>query len=439
MTTINYAFREISCKIVYYGAALCGKTTNLQYIHNSIPQKFRGELVSLATEQDRTLFFDFLSLDLGEVKGFNTKFQLYTVPGQVFYNATRKLVLRGVDGIVFVVDSQKERFKDNLDSLDNLKENLKEYEYDLNNLPWVIQYNKRDLFEINTIDELQSAINLSKVPHYESVATTGIGVKETLKGISSLILKKLSSETQETLQRKISPPVFIGEKKNIDEKAETLSQIKQTSQLEQKTPVSPNKSFSEIGASTSPQEKVFERQVIITSENKVLTEPAPGMEQIDKSEIDEIAVKSTGSIAIKSEIIQKGGSDEIISTIKVSVKQRCDVHWHSIKIGEGTLEFSNRLNIDYKGDYQITGIFRFLVFMRSFWTKLPKYIGKIEKIVEGRPTEFYLFNIELDAKNMYSPKVDIFLRAEKRDNVYMEYPGLWGKISIVPTGKKLMR
>ncbi|MCC5874907.1 MAG: GTPase domain-containing protein, partial [Candidatus Sumerlaeia bacterium] len=205
MATLNYAFKELTCKIVYYGCGLCGKTTNLIHIHKTVPQKFRGELVSLATEQDRTLFFDFLPLDLGEVKGFKTKFQLYTVPGQVYYNATRKLVLRGVDGLVFVVDSQKDRLQENIDSLENLKQNLAEYGYhlqagadDSEGIPWVLQYNKRDMPQVATTEELNAALNTYGVPVYDAVAVNGGGVKDTLKGISSLVIRKLNSDTGAT-------------------------------------------------------------------------------------------------------------------------------------------------------------------------------------------------------------------------------------------------
>lgn len=213
MATLNYAFKELTCKIVYYGCGLCGKTTNLIHIHKTVPQKFRGELVSLATEQDRTLFFDFLPLDLGEVKGFKTKFQLYTVPGQVYYNATRKLVLRGVDGLVFVVDSQKDRLQENIDSLENLKQNLAEYGYhlqagpdDSEGIPWVLQYNKRDMPQVATAEELNAALNTYGVPVYDAVAVTGGGVKDTLKGISSLVIRKLNADTGATASAPSAQP-----------------------------------------------------------------------------------------------------------------------------------------------------------------------------------------------------------------------------------------
>lgn len=188
MASINYAFKEISCKIVYYGPGLSGKTTNLQYVHQKIPPQTRGELISLATDQDRTLYFDFLPVNIGKVHGFSTKFQLYTVPGQVFYNATRKLVLRGVDGLVFVADSQKSKMDENLESFQNLVENLVEYGYNINKMPLVLQYNKRDLTPIIPVEDLQKALNPHELPFYEAVAVRGVGVFDTLKCISKLVL-----------------------------------------------------------------------------------------------------------------------------------------------------------------------------------------------------------------------------------------------------------
>lgn len=188
MASINYAFKEISCKIVFYGPGLSGKTTNLQYVHEKIPAKTRGELISLATDQDRTLYFDFLPLDIGKIHGFSTKFQLYTVPGQVYYNATRKLVLRGVDGLVFVADSQKSKMDENVESLENLVDNLREYGYSMERIPIIFQYNKRDLPDLSSVEELQGALNPKGHPHFESVATKGMGVFDTLKCISKSVL-----------------------------------------------------------------------------------------------------------------------------------------------------------------------------------------------------------------------------------------------------------
>ncbi len=193
MVSINYSSREVSCKIVYYGPGLSGKTTNLQYVHAKVPGSTRGDLISLATEADRTLYFDFLPINIGTINGFQAKFQLYTVPGQVYYNATRKLVLRGVDGLVFVADSQADKLDENIESLSNLEENLREYGYDIDDIPLVIQYNKVDLPNILSIEELQQALNPTGRPYFTAVAPQGQGVFDTLKMIIKLVLEKAKS------------------------------------------------------------------------------------------------------------------------------------------------------------------------------------------------------------------------------------------------------
>ncbi len=191
MSFINYSSREINCKIVYYGPGLCGKTTNLQYIYNKTNPEAKGKMISLATETERTLFFDFLPLSLGEIRGFKTRFHLYTVPGQVFYDASRKLILKGVDGVVFVADSQIERMEANIESLENLRTNLAEQGYDLDKLPYVIQFNKRDLPNASPIEELQESLNPNNVISFEAVATNGNGVFDTLKAVAKLVLTEL--------------------------------------------------------------------------------------------------------------------------------------------------------------------------------------------------------------------------------------------------------
>ncbi len=190
MVSINYATKEVCCKIVYYGPGLSGKTTNLQYVHEKTPNQTRGKLISLATEADRTLYFDFLPINLGSINGFAAKFQLYTVPGQVYYNATRKLVLRGVDGVVFVADAQSDKLDDDVESLSNLKDNLEEYGYDLKDLPIVIQYNKSDLPTALPAAELDAKLNTLGWPSYTAVAVKGEGVFDTLKAIMKLVLEK---------------------------------------------------------------------------------------------------------------------------------------------------------------------------------------------------------------------------------------------------------
>jgi signal recognition particle receptor subunit beta len=225
MSMINYASREINCKIVYYGPGLGGKTTNLEHVYQKVSPNTRGKLISLATESERTLFFDFLPVDLGTIRGFKTRFHLYTVPGQVYYNASRKLILKGVDGIVFVADSQVDRMEANQEAMQNLYDNMAEYGYDLTRMPFVVQYNKRDLPNAAPLAELQSALNpgwevtdaprqrntpdvfhageylvqqiatgewVERAPYFEAVAVTGEGVFDTLKGVSKLVLKSLS-------------------------------------------------------------------------------------------------------------------------------------------------------------------------------------------------------------------------------------------------------
>ena len=193
MSLINYSSREINCKIVYYGPGLCGKTTNTQYVYNKVDPSTKGKLITLATEMDRTLFFDFLPLELGQVKGFKTRFHLYTVPGQVYYDASRKLILRGVDGIVFVADSQSARYDANIESLYNLHENLEEYKLKLDDVPFVLQYNKRDMDNIIPMEEMEQELNPEKFPSFPAVAVKGDGVFDTLKCVAKGVLKKLSN------------------------------------------------------------------------------------------------------------------------------------------------------------------------------------------------------------------------------------------------------
>lgn len=188
MSFVNYHTKEINCKIVYYGPGLGGKTTNIQYIYQKTSSQNKGQMITLNTENERTLFFDFLPLDLGEIRGFKTRFHLYTVPGQVFYEASRKLILRGVDGIVFVADSQVERMEANIESFQGLKKNLTEQGYDLSKVPMVMQWNKRDLPNIVPVEDLQFQLNKRKVPAFEAIATNGTGVFETLKMVSKSVL-----------------------------------------------------------------------------------------------------------------------------------------------------------------------------------------------------------------------------------------------------------
>lgn len=191
MVQINFALKEVNCKVVYYGPGMSGKTTNLEIVHQKAPEENKGELTSISTDGDRTLFFDFMPLDLGNVAGMRTKFQLYTVPGQVYYNSTRKLVLQGVDGVIFVADSDPEKMDENLESYANLIENLAEYGKDVRELPHVIQYNKRDLPNALPVEEIDRQLNKFGVPTFEAVACTGEGVFPTLKTLAAMVLESI--------------------------------------------------------------------------------------------------------------------------------------------------------------------------------------------------------------------------------------------------------
>lgn len=194
MSFINYSAREINCKIVYYGPGLCGKTTNLQHVYKKTDPDNKGKMISLATETERTLFFDFLPLSLGSIRGFKVRFHLYTVPGQVFYDASRKLILRGVDGVVFVADSQVERMEANVESLQNLQKNLAEHGLNVDTVPYVIQFNKRDLPNVIPLEEMQKVLNPKGRPFFEAVAFEGKGVFETLKEIAKQVIFELKKE-----------------------------------------------------------------------------------------------------------------------------------------------------------------------------------------------------------------------------------------------------
>jgi len=194
MALINYAKREIICKIVYYGPGRSGKTTNLQYIYSRLPDERKTNMISLATEMDRTLFFDFLPLDLGKIGQYTIKYQLYTVPGQVYYDSTRKLVLQGADGVVFVADSQQSRFEDNIENMDNMNENLKKNDLALDEIPIVLQFNKRDVVDLTPIEDLSKALNLRGWDQIEAIAISGIGVIETLKLISNKVLSSIKGK-----------------------------------------------------------------------------------------------------------------------------------------------------------------------------------------------------------------------------------------------------
>jgi hypothetical protein len=388
MATLNYAFKEISCKIVYYGCGLCGKTTNLQFIHHSVPGKYRGELVSLATEQDRTLFFDFLPLDLGEVKGFKTKFQLYTVPGQVYYNATRKLVLRGVDGIVFVVDSQRDRLQENIDSLENLKQNLAEYNYILDEIPWVVQYNKRDLPDVLGVAELARALKAETIPGIESVAPTGIGVRETLKGISALVIRNLNREAPET-----SPIPGA------------------TPSLAASTPVV--QAASAAPASSSPAPSPVAPAAVAAAEE---VKPKVKVETVQAGDA----------------LPGAGGGPKGPQGPELEVRQRCDIRWRNLKIGSAQLLLTNRHNEDGRGDYQISGVLTFFGFIKKTWARLLTFKAAVRKNLEGVESGFF----QLDSSpGEEGPVLTVWVQDGFTKSLYVYYLGMGGVKHLVPEGK----
>ncbi|GEM_PF-177415 len=456
MATLNYAFKEISCKIVFYGCGLCGKTTNLQFIHNSVPQKFRGELVSLATEQDRTLFFDFLPLDLGEVKGFKTKFQLYTVPGQVYYNATRKLVLRGVDGIVFVVDSQRDRLKENLDSLQNLKDNLQEYGYNLDEIPWVLQYNKRDMADVMDLEELQRTFNKGGIPYYESVATTGVGVRETLKGISGLVIRHLNQDRTGVLAPSpapsgeakaaapATPPAMAKVPVVARPAASAAPAVPPAPAAAGATPAPPSPASRALPPSAAslkppaapvpsaapsppPPRAAEPRQAPSESAPASAPAPAPAPEPVQAK--------------IRVETVRDEASESQISTLKsqeskapppLESVQKCDVRWRRLRVGSGQLTLSLRDNSDGRGAYQLAGSLSFLG-IRKTWARLLDHRLLERKNFEGEEAGFHRLE---SAPGDEGPVLTLWVKAAYDKQMYIYYEGFGGPVRVVPEGKR---
>lgn len=350
MVSINYSAREVCCKIVYYGPGLSGKTTNLQYVHSKVPGNTRGELISLATEADRTLYFDFLPINIGSINGFAAKFQLYTVPGQVYYNATRKLVLRGVDGVVFVADSQTDKMDENIESLANLEDNLQEYGYNLENLPMVIQYNKRDLPNISSLDVLNSQLNQKGRPFYEASASIGNGVFDTLKLIIKIVLDKAKTTGNQKAQQSSSTadtatPVHTPQPEQPSIPTPPINQqpvipqpeIGKTETIEKiRVPQPVNQEEIPVKQSTIP----VEFDTVGTQKEKAETEtyrPYPGSEATEVREANissqSIATKqpqSVGEAVIEQKIISPEDNAEPIKSEKSplmapSIRKRSDL------------------------------------------------------------------------------------------------------------------
>jgi mutual gliding-motility protein MglA len=313
MVSINYSAREVCCKIVYYGPGLSGKTTNLQYVHSKVPGNTRGDLISLATEADRTLYFDFLPINIGTINGFAAKFQLYTVPGQVYYNATRKLVLRGVDGVVFVADSQTDKMDENIESLANLEDNLQEYGYDLDNLPMVIQYNKRDLPNVLSVEQLNQQLNQKGRPIFEASATVGNGVFDTLKLIIKIVLDKAKTtgeqkSTQDSskvgtaapIQAPAPPPPAV-------EKTETVEavDIPQPDEQEKETPTEQPLVASEPVVAPEPVLAGTQKEKTETASYR----PYPGSET---SDVRDTKISSSNIPVTPPQVSEKTGIEQKI-------------------------------------------------------------------------------------------------------------------------------
>lgn len=368
MASINYAFKEIISKIVYYGPGLSGKTTNLQFVFKKVPSETRGELISLATDADRTLYFDFLPVNVGTIRGFATKFQLYTVPGQVYYNATRKLVLRGVDGLVFVADSQLDKMEENIDSLQNLKDNLEEYGYDINQLPMVIQYNKRDLPNIADVAELEKKLNPGGLPYFEAVAVTGEGVFRTLKAISKMVLDEVrkSSDTAPKIVKRQpvavsaqaessppaaesidQPPAHSAESGNVapgimadsDTRANVV--VSDSSDRESKPVAGP----AESNADSATEQAVLKDDAEGTTEEEEIGQKHPDVVNDREAEDDSLHEPSYGSLSNK-----EGFDEEATQVSDLSLKS-------PLPLGRPQMAESRKVK-GRKGGFSLFGIFR---------------------------------------------------------------------------------
>lgn len=305
MVVVSYSGREINAKIVYYGPGLCGKTTNLEKIYDSVPETHRGRMVSMKTQTDRTLFFDLLPLDLGELQGMKTRFLLYTVPGQVYYNATRKLVLKGVDAVVFVADSAPDKMAENRESLSNLETNLKAYGLDLKTMPWILQYNKRDLPNALSVEEMDKELNKYNVPTYEAQAVNGGGVFETLRGISKLLLAKISKDVTERDRGSLG-----GTPRVADGKAERKPAVADEAPISKLAPTTPAPVASSVPA--APVEPVFlPENAVLEEPSPMRVEPAPSVanEELVLSDGDFVREEDAGPASRGAE--ERFGADEI--------------------------------------------------------------------------------------------------------------------------------
>lgn len=426
MSTVNYAYREILCKVVYYGPGVGGKTTNLQVVHSQVDASARGDLVSLATETDRTLYFDFLGLDLGEIKGFKVRFQLYTVPGQVQYNATRKLVLQGVDGIVFVADSQSDRMEENIQSLQNLRDNLKDYNMVLEDIPFVLQLNKRDLKHISSVEEMTATLSVGNCPVIEAIALTGQGVKQTLKKILGLVLTRLH---EQTVGQKAEAPI-AGVEAYVD--AEDDSGM--------------------IGSPPAPEgEMVAEGQSVAPGATQTPAQPKPFIPL--PAAPPAAATLAAQALASKTAQAQpKPRADKPArpqgSPLQMwlkelpadVVRQRCDVYWNLTRIGSGSLEMRR----DNSEEFTTTPKFNLAMNSRIFGVLSKVEDAAIFASINSRRTtgfgEFYvlvdkdLLGITGDVRFMRGWRV--FLQKGEAPFIYAIKKTIGGQFLLVPEGKR---
>ncbi len=393
MAFINNATRELVCKIVYYGPALGGKTTNLRTIYAALPPDLKGDLISLPTQQDRTLFFDFLPLDLGEIKGFKTKIALYTVPGQVYYNATRQLVLRGVDGIVFVADSQSERLEHNIDSLENMSENLAIYGYDIEEIPWVIQYNKRDLPDISAIEILEQKLNFLQAPFFESVAITGQGVKETLKKVSSMVLKRIQAMYEESGTERFTP---------IRKQAPPAVQMSVSTSLE----------GGELSQGSVDDDE-SRTHVAGDGESSEL-EPSVEQSSLHSTRLPRLRIHQVSNLFWKKKMIGKG-------KISIdSVKQQEDGPDYSLHIGfkimglfpctyRNTIGFERKISVNVNGNLQHFLLFKAKNGENNSYT----YPETLLWVMEG--------NLSTPIYSRFKTKLGTFFLIPERDTLFFKY------------------
>lgn len=386
MTIFNYAQREVTYKIVYYGPALGGKTTNIQKVHQSVPKTNIGDLISLSTYADRTLFFDYTPLDIGLVNGFKVKFQLYTVPGQTYYNSTRKLVLRGVDGVIFVADSQREKLIENIESFENLKMNLKEYSLSLDTLPYIIQYNKQDLEDILPIEELQRSLNKNNVPYYTGIAVNSVGVKQTLKGIISLVIKDLPSAIQHTEE-------YYPQEKAINDISKTAAQ--------------------EISTIVEKKQEEITKRISIKEEE--LKKEIKQQESVKKD------------VPIRPYVRPSSSSSQLLPH---PITQQAIILYKGIRVGSAELTLSSRSNIDSKGAYQLLGMQKYFLIFNKFWIKMLEYKKEPDKEADDPDKEYLEFEDKSSKKN----RIKRFLLKKSDNGFYLSYNTGLGEIIICPKG-----